>query len=252
MKYCLTLLLIFVLAFSVSGQEKKKIAYFFSSNGYFVGKVQGVEGIYIITDFSTLLQWHKTFAEGGRLSRAAIDSLIHIPKVEAIRVSMEVLERTNNATSIDTIGGLHEESALILDNNAILYGESGDLAFERDGQLITKTTFPRIPSGSSWDEVSISVHSHATGQIKDKYYQSALQPSAKDSLSFQNSPHNIIAGRLGIPLAKVNVDGSIRYYEKPLGIVGFNRETQLLYSLNLSVIRRMVKKIEEEEKKYQR
>jgi len=248
-KYSLTFLLIALLGLPIFGQQRQKIAYFFNSNGYFVGKVQGVEGIYIITDFSTMLQWHKTFAEGGRLSRAAIDSLVHIPKVRALSVCIELLEKTNQSTPKDSIGGLHEESALMLHDDTVLHGASGDLAFEREGQLITTTRFPTLPEYKTWDDVALTIHSHVTGQIQQKYYQSALKPSAKDSLSFQKSPHNIIAGRLGIPDARFNPDGTIRYFEKPMGIVGFDEHTNHLYTLNIRVIRQIIKRIAEEEEK---
>ncbi|QOI97308.1 MAG: RHS repeat-associated core domain-containing protein [Flammeovirgaceae bacterium] len=220
----------------------------FKSNGKKIGEDEkGIDGkVRIVTDKSEIKRIKQNYKNNTPTESSSIKTGYETTKT-TLTESLNVLDRTLKKTPKDPEGGFHEESSLVMKNNKVIRGESGDKVQVKNGELIGKASLPKLPEGSTYEDVEAAIHSHATGiLIADGVYypMTATEPSKgmfSDQTAFKFYEKNIIVGRLGRSTVTINTDGSYKTTKTPLGAVFYNNRSIEQLRLTVTAMKRITK-----------
>ncbi|MCD4793938.1 MAG: RHS repeat-associated core domain-containing protein, partial [Bacteroidales bacterium] len=211
---------------------------FYNQNGKYLGTDgEDDDKLYVVTDKSEAKNIRSTDKDGGTTSLDDVNSAVELPSVTALNEAVNVLDR-----AIDN-GGLREESSLVMNDGAVIEGETGSVPTIFNGVQTANSTLPDVPDGSTAADVETTIHSHPTEvQVEGNtaYPQTATWPSYNDRGTFSNYNTNIIVGRLGSSTVTRNADNSFKYSHKPVGAVIYNSNSTERIRLTKNAIKKIV------------
>jgi hypothetical protein len=182
---------------------------FYDKRGNRIGSDGMVDGKkYIVTKRSDVRRIQKITKLGGTVQERNVRSSVVVPSNAAIRESLEVLKR------IQAVGGLREQSSIVMKDDSVIRGDLGDKARIVNNVQIADCILPALPEGRSYDDVETTIHPHPTAVTVESgnwYPHSAITPSRVDRGTFARFATNIIVG----PLEEIKFIGVYGLYSTP-------------------------------------
>ncbi len=207
------------------------------------GRKIGTDGVnngvkMVVTDNREARQISRT---SGNVDLSTVISGVTLPSDTALQESLNVLNRTISN------GGQREETSLVMNNGAVIQGQTGPMPTVTNGVQTAPSSLPALPAGSTTADVEVSIHSHPTvvtqvgGQV---FPQSASVPSTgpgSDGPTFQQYNTNIIVGPLGtITSVTANPNGTLNIPNRTNGVAIYNSDSTPRVELEKRAVERIL------------
>lgn len=217
---------------------------FYDKQGYYLGTDgKNDKKIYIVREKADRKKIRKNEKKNGTTNLNEVESAFLISTGEALRESLNVLERTQKTTVDDDEGGKHEESSVVMNNGEVLRGEPGKKAKYGTNETAS-ASIPKLPEGSTNEDVAALIHSHPTESeiVKDMIFSFSAQEPTKQDLKngLEKFQTNIITGRLGYASGKTE-NGRLVKTDAKLGISAYTKSKNGRVDLKVNQVKRIIK-----------
>jgi RHS repeat-associated protein len=185
---------------------------------------------YVVKDKKEVKAVEKTNKSGGVTSTESLTSEVELPKDNILKESLNVLDRTTNASPEDPGGGLHGEASLVMKDGSVMIGKRSEKAtIDAQGNFVAEER-QTLPLMGKVENVDASIHSHVTGAIVSNgvvYSHDATKPSSEDAVNFKQYPNatNIIVGPLSQATGTMGSDGKVNVSRPAFGVVLYKGNT---------------------------